>query len=474
MRSILRATASILVLVSIGASGRCDDDLALETLTPPPPAQSASPSSAGATSDGIAAQPCDGIAQSQACSTSPFDGDCCTRPYLLGSMCGLRDQLAAHGITFSIQNYNFYQGVATGGIHDVGEYSGRDDYFINIDGEKLGLWKGFFITLHGETRYGDTVNLDTGAIIPVNMPEITPKATGSETALTAVKFTQALSENFVTFAGKLNMFDEFKMPFTGDRLFDGFWNLGMSFPLVVARTLPYSTLGAGAAVLQDGVPVFTVMVLDTNNTPTTSGFDTLFSNGVTIFANATLPTKFFGLGGSQGISGTFSSGKYNDLSPTAYFDPEQGLVIVPEFTRDSWCVFYTGTQELWADPKNPKHASGVFTNIGVADDGPSPIRFTADVALYGSSPITSRPLDRFGVGYAITRYSSPIRDFAPNLLPITNDQSIELFYTIGVTPWFHVTPDLQVVFPAREQTLPPNAQPIDTSLVLGINAKIDF
>ena len=237
------------------------------------------------------------------------------------------------------------------------------------------------------------------------MPELTPKATGSETALTAVKFTQALSENFVTFAGKLNMFDEFKMPFTGDRLFDGFWNLGMSFPVVVARTLPYSTLGAGAAILKDGVPVFTVMVLDTNNTPTTSGFNTFFSNGATIFANVTLPTKFFGLPGSQGVSGTFSTGNYNSLSPTAYFDPEQGLVITQEFVRDSWCVFYTGTQALWVDPCNPKRAYGVFTNIGMADDGPSPIRFAANVALYGSSPITSRPLDTFGVGYAFTQYS---------------------------------------------------------------------
>ena len=176
--------------------------------------------------------------------------------------------------------------------------------------------------MHGETRYGDSVNLDTGAIIPVNTGELFPKAQGSETALTAVKFTQALSENFVTFAGKLNMFDEFKMPFTGARLFDGFWNLGMSFPLVVARTIPYSTLGAGAAVLKDGAPVFTVMVLDTNNTPTTSGFDQLFDNGATIFANLNLPTKFFGLPGSQGISGTFSSGKYNDLAADGLLRPE--------------------------------------------------------------------------------------------------------------------------------------------------------
>jgi porin len=471
MRLLIRTLGLVLLIGAASVSGRCDD-LRLELLAPPPPPDASQSASAGS-STGSTLQSCD-AAQTPACTPSPFDGDCCTRPYLLGSMCGRRDQLAAHGVTFSIQNYNFYQGVTTGGIHDVGEYSGRDDYFINIDGEKAGLWKGFFITLHGETRYGDTVNGDTGAIIPVNTAELFPKSTGSETALTGVKFTQALSENFVVYGGKLNMLDQFNMPFTGARAIDGFWNLGLLFPLIVARTVPYSTLGAGASYLQGGVPIFTVMVLDTNNTPTTSGFNTLFSNGATIFANLTLPTKFFGLGGSQGVSGTFSTGNYNSLSPTAYFDPEQGLVIVQEFVRDSWSIFYTGTQELWADPKDPKHAYGVYTNIGVADDGPSPIRFSANAALYGSSPISNRPLDTFGVGYAFTRYSSPIRDFAPVLLPIDNDQAIELFYSVAVTPYCHVTPDLQVVFPARDRTLPPNAQNIDTSLVLGISAKIDF
>ena len=480
MRLSIRAFGVALLVGTLAVSGRCGD-LSLDlTETPPPdptaPAAPATPPAAPGLSTlpaPVIAQPCDSPSL-PACTPSPFDGDCCTRPLLLGSLCGVRDQLAAHGITFNADTYQFYQGVATGGIHDVGDYSGRNDYFVNIDGEKLGLWKGFFITLHGETRYGDTVNGDTGAIIPVNTAELFPTARGSETALTGVKFTQALSENFVLFGGKLNMLDEFKMPFTGDRAIDGFWNLGMSFPVIVARTVPYSTLGAGAAILKDGAPIFTVMVLDTNNTPTTSGFNELFSNGVTIFANLTLPTKFFGLPGSQGVSGTFGTGNYNSLSPTAYFDPEQGLVITQEFVRDSWCVFYTGTQALWVDPCNPKREYGVFTNIGTADNGPSPISFAANVALYGSSPITNRPLDTFGIGYTFTRYSSPIRDFAPVLLPIGNDQAIELFYNFAVTPWFNVAPDLQVVFPAREETLPPNRESIDTALVLGIRAKINF
>lgn len=374
----------------------------------------------------------------------------------------------------NVSAYQYYQGIASGGLQDLFRDTGRNDYFINVDGEKAGLWKGFFVNLHGETRYGDSVSFSSGAIIPVNTAAVFPTPTGNTTALTGVKFTQALSENFVTFAGKLNLLDGFNMPFTGARAIDGFWNLGMSIPVVVARTAPYSTLGGGAAILQNGAPVFTLMVLDTNNTPTTSGFQSFFNNGMTLFLNATLPTKFFDLPGRQGLSGTFSTGKYNDLSPTPYFNPDVGLIVVPGFVQNSWSMFYSADQAFWVDPHNPRRAYGVFTNIGIADNGPSPIQFSSNVALYGSSPLRTRAYDTFGVGYAHTQYSTPVKTLAPVLFPIGNDQVVELFYNYAVTRWCTVTPDLQVVIPARERTPPPAPQPIDTALILGMRAKIDF
>lgn len=327
---------------------------------------------------------------------------------------------------------------------------------------------------HGETRYGNTVNGDTGAILPVNTGGLFPVPTGSETALSGVKFTQFLSESCLVFAGKINTLDEFLMPFTGARALDGFSNLGLAFPVIVARTIPYSTLGGGFAILQEGQPVFSLMVLDTNNTPTTSGFDTFFNNGATTYANLRIPTTFGGLPGHQGISGTFSTGTYSNLEPTAYFDPNSGLVIMSGIERNSWSIFYSADQAFWVDSSNPKRSYGIYTNVGTADNGPSPIRFAANVALYGTSPMSSRPLDTFGIGYAFTQYSSPVQNLAPALLSIGDDQAVELFYNAAVTPWCHITPNLQVISPARETTLPPNAEPIHTALVLGIRAKIDF
>ena len=416
------------------------------------------------------------MAPAPAIYTSPFDGDLWDRPYLLGSVGGTRDQLAASGIGVNVYSTQFYQGVASGGVRQEFDYTGRMDYLVNVDGEKAGLWRGFFVTLHGETRYGDSLGFYSGSLMPTNTGELFPSPTGSVTALTAVKFTQALSENFITFAGKINMLDELKQPYAAGRGVNTFMNLGMTLPVTAARTVPYSTLGAGFAVLRDMQPVFSMMVLDTNNTPTTSGFESFFNNGATILSRIETPVTFMDRPGHQAIWGTYSSGTYPNLSPTPYFDPEYGLRFLTGTETGSWSLVYSADQALYVDPYNPARSWGVFTNLGLADDGPSPIRWSANVGVGGSSPFQSRPRDTFGIGYAYVNYSTPVQQMAPVLLPIGNDHVVELFYNIAVTPWFHLTPDLQVLVPARERTLPlpPGPEAIDTALVLGLRAKIDF
>lgn len=476
------------VLVALYCGGAIAQERALESQTANlPPAPSEDRSEAVAAASFIVDQPAvEPPVQSPASQyvtwapgthTSPFDGDFADRPFLLGSVGGARDRLGANGIGVNVYSTQFYQGVASGGVNKEFDFNGRMDYLVNIDGEKAGLGRGFFVSLHGETRYGDAIGYNTGALMPTNTARLFPVPTGTVTALTAVKFTQALSENFVTFAGKINMLDELKQPYAGGRGVDAFMNLGLTLPVATARTVPYSTLGAGFAILRDMQPVFTMLVLDTNNTPTRSGFDTFFTNGATILTRLETPVTIMDRPGHQAIWGTYSSGTYSDLAPTPYFDPEFGLLFPTGADKGSWSITYSADQALYVDPNNPKRSWGVFTNISLADDAPSPVRWSANVGVGGSSPLQSRPLDTFGVGYAFVNYSTPVQQIAPRLLPIRDDHIVELFYNIAVTPWFHLTPDLQILVPAREQTfalLPRNRDAIDTALVLGIRAKIDF
>jgi porin len=389
------------------------------------------------------------------------------RTTLTGDWFGTRTALRDKGITWDISSTNFYNGVTTGGVQDQFRYGGRADYLFHLDGQKLGLWQGFFVDLHGETLYGVSVNGAAGTLLPVTLAQSLPVAQGPVTALTGVKFTQALSEHFVVFGGKLNILDGFNQPFTGGaRGTDGFMNTAMVFPPIFAGPVPYSTFGAGFAVLKDLQPVFTFMALDPNNTPTVSGFNTFFDNGVTLLAELNVPLKLFGLPGHQGVLGTWSSGRFNDFSPTVYFNPLQGIVIQNNKQTNPWVVAYAFDQALYVAPDDAKRSWGVFGNLGIADQTPSPARWFANIGLGGSSPFPGRKLDSFGVGYFYLGVNQSLKDLAPRLLPLGDEQGVEVFYNVGVTPWCHITPDIQVVVPSRER--------VPTPLVFGLRAKLDF
>jgi porin len=293
-----------------------------------------------------------------------------------------------------------------------------------------------------------------------------PQPDGSVTALTGVTFTQSLSEELEVFAGKFNTLDGFKPPLTGAGNLNGFQNTAMLYNPVYARTVPYSTFGAGFAYLQNEETVFSAIVYDTNDTPTVSGFDTFVNNGVTIYAELNLSTKFFDRPGHHGFSGTYSSGKYTNLTPSAYLDPIEGLAIVPALKTGSWCLAYNFDQALYVSPEDPERIWGVFGNFGIADNNPSPVRWFASAGISGASQIAGREADSFGVACFYLGVSRPLKDLAPILLPLRDEHGVELYYNVAIAPWCQITPDFQVITPFRERA--------DTALLFGLRANIGF
>jgi porin len=387
-------------------------------------------------------------------------------PNLARDWCGARSAIAGRGITFDLSSTQFYQGVTRGGLAQQFQYGGRNDYFMTLDGEKAGLWDGSSFTLHGESRYGESDNSLTGALSPMNLMLSVPLSKGSVSGLTGVKFTQVLSENTLFYAGKLNTLDDFKQPLTAAGPLEGFQNSVMIYNPVYARTIPYSTFGAGFAYLANSERVFDIVVYDTNNTPTAGGFNTLFNNGATVYSQGTLPTTFFDQPGHHGISGTYSTGTYTDLTPTAFLDPTNGLVLLSTPVKGSWCLTYNFDQAIFVSPDDSQRMWGVFGNLGIADKNPSPVRWFANAGLSGASPITGRKADSFGIAYFYIGVSDSLKSSATNLRSIGNEYGVELYYNISVTSKCQITPDFQVISPFRDRA--------DQSLLVGLRAKFDF
>jgi porin len=419
------------------------------------------PVSARACAEDSCAESCGEIA-----STPSFCESLMTRPTLGGDWFGSRTHLAESGYNFSVSTTQYFQGVVNGGLNQTSRYGGRNDILVNVDGEKAGLWKGLLITLHGESRYSDSVIQDTGSMLPANLALAFPQPRGTVSSLTGVKVSQFLSEDMLVFAGKINTFDDFHQPLTGAGATNGFMNTALMINPVVIRTVPYSTFGAGFAMLQHMEPVFSMAVFDTNDNPTTSGFDTFFDDGVSIVTSLNLPTEWLALPGHQGLTGTYSTGTYTNLSPSIYYQPGTGVVITSPPKEGSWSLGYNFDQAFYVSPDDPKKRWGVFGTLGVADDNPSPVRWFASTGLAGTSPIASRSSDTFGAGYYYTGVSGALKDVAPVLLPLGDEQGVELYYNVAVTPWFHITPDVQFIDPFRER--------VDESVLLGVRGKIEF
>jgi porin len=216
--------------------------------------------------------------------------------------------------------------------------------------------------------------------------------------------------------------------------------------------------------------VFTLTIYDTNDASTTSVFDKLFDNGAVIYPTVSVPTTFFGMPGHQSVWGAYSSGRYAVLSPESLNQIPQALQGGPPpalpLIRGSWWITYLFDQALWVDPTDQSRTWGVFGNVGISDGKPNPIRWSTIVGIGGSSPISSRKLDTFGIAYFYLGLSDSFKNDVRPIVSVRDERGVELFYNIAVTPWCHLTADMQVITPIQDGA--------KTSLVLGARMKIDY
>jgi porin len=376
---------------------------------------------------------------------------------LTGDWLGCRSTLAESGITLDADVTQFYQGVASGGLAQQFKYGGHGDYVAKVDFDKLIGQEGLFLQLRAEHRFGQAVNADSGSFgapaVLANLPALDTE----DLVLSNVVFTQALSEQFIAFIGKMDTLDGDMNAFAHGRGKHQFMNTSFVFNPAAVQTIPYSTLGAGFSILRDFQPIFTFTVLNATDTTKTSGFEELFADGVALSAELRLPTQFFGLPGHQGMGATWNSREYVALGQ----DPR---VIFPGFPIEmksgSWSLRWNFDQYLYVDPCNPERGWGMFGRAGLTDGNPNPLQWFLSFGLGGNSPFRGRESDRFGIGWYYGGANQGTF-FRPE-----DGTGVELFYNIALTPWFQLTPDLQIIDGGIPNT--------DTAVIPGVRGNLVF
>ena len=403
---------------------------------------------------------CDGAGANCDSLGGASDSECLLFPGL-GAM---RKEWEQKGLAFQNNLTQFYFGNTAGGVERDFRYAGHGDYLANFDFGKLIGKQGAFLKLRAEHRFGETINDAAGVVLPPTIAGDLPVLDSTNVYLTNCLFTQALSESFVLYAGKLDTLDGDMNAFAHGRGIRQFSNGAFVANPIALRTIPYSTLGTGMAFLMEGEPWLIFNVLNATDTTRTAGFDQLFNDGVALASEMRVPTNFFGKPGHQLIAGTWNNREFTALDQ----DPRILFPNVPIAKQSgSWSLYWNCDQYLVTDSSNPKRGWGYFGRAGIADQGTNPLGYFLSGGIGGSSPLQSRQRDSFGVGYY---YAATSEDIAPFINTIfggfTDGQGVEMFYNIATRKRLTITPDLQVLVPSREK--------LDTALLVGLRANYNF
>jgi len=94
----------------------------------------------------------------------------------------------------------------------------------------------------------------------------------------------------------------------------------------------------------------------------------------------------------------------------------------------------------------------------------------------GKGLAESRPNDSYGIGYYYMWVRSPKFTAAPETRSLLgNENGGEMYYSFAVTPWALLTPDLQVVRPAQQDSVSIiRREHIETAVIMGVRLKLVF
>ena len=343
-------------------------------------------------------------------------------------------------------------------------YGAKLDGYARVEGRDLGLWPGLTLSAHGEFVYGDnTNNAGAGLILPVNTALAFPGSSGTDADL-AVSISQRLGPAVLTL-GKINMIDRVSMtPLVGGGGRAGFQHIALAAPPTIFT--PPSILGALLSFPVGRLRV-SAGIWDTQSAVGKTGLENPFAEGVAGMVGVTLPIAIGGRPGFQSLTVMGNNKRGLDLEDVPdLILPPQGEAAAGE-RRGGWLVRYAFQQFLWQDAAKPSRGGGLFGQVSLWDENPTPLRWSLNLGLIGSVPFASRPLDRFGLAYFKTSLSPVLRRGLAPLVVLGPEQGAEAFYTIDLFKGeVQATLTAQLVDPAPEAA--------ETAVFLGIRTMLRF
>ncbi len=423
-----------------------------------------------------------------------YSGDIWNREFMTGDWGGARTKLAESGILFELGLTQILQDNAHGGkdTNNGFRYSGSTDYTLKLDTARMNLWPGGLITLHGETQFGQSVRGKTGAVLPPNFDGLLPVPDdGGMTTLSEFYLTQALSEKFALVLGKINGLGLGDTTVFASSETTQFLNTGFRVNPMLGLYAPYTAMTAAAVVMPTKWLTVTTGINDNDpdGAATRTGFNTAFHgrDWYSVSQEWAFTIKPFNQTGHQKIGWAWTSRDFTLLEqdgrinlPTIPFRKNlmrskpllrvarllgAGKSFGLESQSDDKMMYYNFDQYLYTRSDDPTQGFGLFGRFGISSGEVNPFDQFYSLGLGGKGLVSERPKDTYGVGWFLENLS----DDLPAVLNSSDEQGVEVFYNIEITPWLHITPDLQVIVRPGG-----GFQERETAIVCGLRTQISL
>jgi hypothetical protein len=200
------------------------------------------------------------------------------------------------------------------------------------------------------------------------------------------------------------------------------------------------------------------------NTTTTWSTRGAFSDGVGLFGFYRHSYKIGDKNGYLlGVVGG-STKDYESLDPVDWLSiPGEGLASSKQ--KNPIDVAGYVYQVLWEG--SGKRDVHILAGGTLADDNPSFSDWSAFVSLEGYGVLESRPHDRMGVSGWYSGITSDVKELTSAVgLNVGDIWGVELYYNYQLTPWAHVTADLQFLQNGNADD--------DVGVIPGFQVVVDF
>jgi porin len=316
------------------------------------------------------------------------------------------------------------------------------------------------------------------------------------TTLSEYYIMQALSEKLVLAAGKMDLMTGDGNVFAHDERTQ-FLNAAFRVNPILFPAAPYTTMAAGVIFLPTKWLTITTFVNDNDpkGAATMTGFNTAFHgrDWYSVAQEFDFTWKPFGQTGHQRFGWFYTTRDFTLLDqdlrlqlPTTVamrlVRPRLGSIPRPlralgratrltqnlgdiDSNPDDWGLYYNFDQYLYTKPGDETQGFGVFGRFGWSNGNSNPIGQFYSLGLGGKGLVPERPKDTYGVGYYLVNLSNDL----PPILNTSDEQGIEAYYNIEVTPWLHISPDLQVIVRPGG-----GFQDRDVAIVYGLRMQMNF